>query len=119
MGGCASRPKDFDLAPETIPREAPNSPVKAEPEAVTRDKNDNGEAEMAEAKPKNSEEAEVKTVTDDKAVVVEDKAPITEEKMEVATANTEKSEADKKEEHKEENEADKEDKKEAPPTAAA
>lgn len=36
MGGCASRPKDLDIAPEAVPEEAPRSPVKAEPEVAAQ-----------------------------------------------------------------------------------
>lgn len=36
MGGCASRPKEFDNKPEdSAPAEAPASPKKAEAEAET------------------------------------------------------------------------------------
>lgn len=62
-------------------------------------------AETSEPKPESSgpEGAEVKNVTEDKAIVIEDKATVTEEKKEEATAaaTTEKpEEADKKEEKK-------------------
>lgn len=36
MGGCASRPKDLDVEPEAVPKEAPGSPVKAEAETAAQ-----------------------------------------------------------------------------------
>lgn len=36
MGGCASRPKDLDVEPEAVPKEAPGSPVKSEAETAAQ-----------------------------------------------------------------------------------
>ncbi|KAK9291496.1 hypothetical protein L1049_019444 [Liquidambar formosana] len=48
MGGCAGKPKDSEISPESLPTEAPASPKKVEAEAVAQEKYDGGETHEEE-----------------------------------------------------------------------
>ncbi|KAJ9679872.1 hypothetical protein PVL29_021702 [Vitis rotundifolia] len=108
MGGCASKPKDMDAPPQSLPSEAPSSPDNANGETthvVQEEKNNGGEIREEEplvdlSEPKPNQEAptiETKAVETEVLVseLVEDATvdkPVEEKKVETAEP-----------EHKEEN----------------
>ncbi|KAA8540115.1 hypothetical protein F0562_026807 [Nyssa sinensis] len=58
MGGCASKPKALGSGTEPVPREAPDTPKKAEGETLPQENNNGGETKKEEPLVDLSEPAE-------------------------------------------------------------
>ncbi|GAV79168.1 hypothetical protein CFOL_v3_22633 [Cephalotus follicularis] len=123
MGGCASKPKESDLHPDSLPSQAPASPKKAEPETIAQENTNGGEnqneaplvdlSEPTEEAKDSSSESKVAHAEPVLGDVTTEVKPATEDKVVEAIAPEDKQVNDETKKPSEEAEVDKSD--DAPP----